>query len=55
MKIFSVRFYKNNKVIGEVINDNLDKELKRIIKMSKKKGKKIRHSNFNKYVSKTRS
>ncbi len=29
MKIYSVRFYKNNKVMKEVLNDNLDKELKR--------------------------
>ena len=33
MKILSVRFYKNNKLIGEVLNQNLDKELKKKIKV----------------------
>ncbi len=37
LKILSVRFYKNKKVAKEVINDGLDKELKRIIRMPKKK------------------
>lgn len=41
MKIFSVRFYKDNKVIGEVLNEGLDKELKKIIKFPKKVSKKI--------------
>lgn len=42
MKIFSVRFYKNGKVNSEILNDNLDKELKRKLKLPKKnKGKKI--------------
>lgn len=41
IKIFSIRFYKNNKVVGEHINENLDKELKRIVKTPKKKSKKI--------------
>jgi len=36
MKIFSVRFYKNKKVIKEVLAENLDKELKRKIKLPKK-------------------
>ncbi|HRZ85726.1 MAG TPA: 50S ribosomal protein L3 [Candidatus Paceibacterota bacterium] len=36
MKIFSVRFYKNNKVINEVINSNIEKELKRAVKLPKK-------------------
>ena len=27
VKILSVRFYKNRKVVNEVLNDNLDKEL----------------------------
>lgn len=36
MKIFSVRFYKNGKVIKEVLAKNLDKELKRKIKIPKK-------------------
>lgn len=34
MKIFSVRFYKNRKVIGEVVVSN-DKELKRVLKVPK--------------------
>ena len=41
MKIFSVRFYKDNKVMGEVLNENLDKELKRKIKLPKQIKKKI--------------
>lgn len=36
MKILSVRFYKNSKVAKEVLAENLDKELKRQIKMPKK-------------------
>jgi len=35
IKILSVRFYKNNKVVGEVLNSNSDKEVKRKIKMPK--------------------
>ncbi|MEK6830582.1 MAG: 50S ribosomal protein L3 [Nanoarchaeota archaeon] len=35
IKILSVRFYKNNKLIGEVLNQNLDKELKKKIKLPK--------------------
>ncbi|MEM0465236.1 MAG: 50S ribosomal protein L3 [Candidatus Pacearchaeota archaeon] len=41
IKILSVRFYKNKKVIGEVLNSNLDKELKRKIKLPKSIKKKI--------------
>lgn len=41
MKIFSARFYKNNKVVGEILAENLDKELKRKIKLPKNKGGKI--------------
>lgn len=41
IKIFSVRFYKDNKVVGEVLNENIDKELKKKIKLPKKKNKKI--------------
>jgi len=41
MKIFSVRFYKNRNVVNEVLVENLDKELKRKVKLPKKKGKKI--------------
>lgn len=37
MKIFSVRFYQNGIVKKEIINDNLSKDLKRIMKMPKKK------------------
>ncbi len=35
-KIFSTRFYKNNKVAEEILNKNLDKELKRKLKFPKK-------------------
>ncbi|MFH1917705.1 MAG: 50S ribosomal protein L3 [Nanoarchaeota archaeon] len=41
MKIFSVRFYKNGKVANEVLSENLDKELKRKLKVPKKKGKSV--------------
>lgn len=41
MKILSVRFYKNGKVISEVLSENLDKELRKKIKLPKKKGKSI--------------
>ena len=41
MKILSVRLYKNSKVLREILSENLDKELKRQIKMPKKGGKKI--------------
>jgi large subunit ribosomal protein L3 len=41
MKIFSIRSYKDGKVIGESLNDNLDKELKGIVKLPKKTQKKI--------------
>ena len=44
LKIFSVRFYKNGKVIDEVIGENLDKELKRKIKLSKSKKKNVEES-----------
>jgi large subunit ribosomal protein L3 len=36
MKIFSVRFYKDGKVMKDVLNENLDKELKRRVKIPKK-------------------
>jgi len=39
MRILSVRFYKNNQVMKEVLNENLDKELKRKIKLPKEKKK----------------
>ncbi len=35
MKIFSARFYKNGKVMTEIVLDNKDKELKRKIKLPK--------------------
>ena len=41
MKIFSVRFYKNGKVMKEVLAENLDKELKKKIKLPKTKKTKI--------------
>lgn len=41
MKIFSARFYKNGKVAGEIISENPDKELKRKLKIPKKKAQKI--------------
>ena len=41
LKILSVRFYKNNQVAKEILAENVDKELKRKIKISKKKIGKI--------------
>lgn len=41
MKILSIRFYKNGKVAKEILNKNLDKELKRKIKLPKKEAKKL--------------
>ena len=41
IKIFSVRFYKDNKVLGEVLNENIDKELKKKIKLPKQKKNKL--------------
>lgn len=41
LKIFSVRFYKNRKIVKEVLAENLDKELKRKVKLPKKKSEKI--------------
>ena len=35
VKIFSTRFYKNGKVVGEVLNNNIDKEVKRKVKLPK--------------------
>lgn len=35
LKIFSVRFYKNNRVMKEVLAENLDKELKKKVKVPK--------------------
>jgi len=39
MKIFSVRFYKNGYIVKEVINENLDKELKKVAKLPNEKTK----------------
>lgn len=36
MKLFSVRFYSGDKIKTEIISDNLDKELKRKVKIAKK-------------------
>ena len=41
MKIFSVRFYRDGKVVKEILAPRLDKELKRKIKFPKKSEKKI--------------
>ncbi len=41
LKILSVRFYKNNKVVGEILNSNIDKEMKKKIKVPKEFKKKI--------------
>lgn len=35
MKIFSVRFYKDNIVMGEVLNSGIDKEMKKNVKVPK--------------------
>ena len=35
IKIFSVRFYKNGKSVGEILNYNIDKEIKRKLKLPK--------------------
>jgi large subunit ribosomal protein L3 len=41
MKIFSVRFYKNGIVSNEIISKNIDKELRRKLKIPKKNEKQI--------------
>lgn len=41
LKIFSIRFYKEGKVAGEILNSNLDKELKSKLKIPKSPNKKI--------------
>jgi large subunit ribosomal protein L3 len=41
MKIFSIRFYKNGIVAREVLSENLDKELKRRIKLPKEHKSKL--------------
>ena len=37
MKVYSARFYKNGIISKEVLNENLDKELKRVLKLPKNK------------------
>nr|AJS12619.1 50S ribosomal protein L3P [uncultured archaeon] len=37
MRIFSVRFYKDGKVASEVLNEHIEKEMKRKVKLPKKK------------------
>ena len=41
MRIFSVRFYKNGTVSKEILSENLEKELKKKIKLPKVKSKNI--------------
>jgi len=41
IKIFSIRFYKYGKVLADVLNDNIDKEMKKKLKLPKKALKKI--------------
>ncbi len=35
IKIFSVRLYKNNNVVQDILSDNIDKEMKRKVKVPK--------------------
>ena len=42
MKVFSVRLYKKGIVNKEILNDNLDKELKRVVRMPSKSKKSIK-------------
>ena len=39
IKIFSIRFYKNNKVVNEILTESLEKELKKKVKIPKDKSK----------------
>ena len=41
MKIFSIRFHKNKQIAKEILSENLDKELKRKVKLPKKASEKI--------------
>jgi large subunit ribosomal protein L3 len=41
MKILAVRFYKNKKVLGDVLNSNIDKEVQKKIKLPKAVKKKM--------------
>ncbi|MEK6872552.1 MAG: 50S ribosomal protein L3 [Nanoarchaeota archaeon] len=49
IKILSVRFYKDNNLIGGILNQNLDKELKKKIKLPKQIKNKV---DFDKYKGK---
>lgn len=40
LKIFSVRFYKDKKIVSEILSEKLDKELKRKLKLPKTSSKK---------------
>jgi len=46
MKILSVRFYKNDKVAKEILNDNIDKEMKKKIKLPKQLNTKKKLDDF---------
>jgi large subunit ribosomal protein L3 len=41
LRIFSVRFYKNNQVAKEILAENFEKELKSKVKLPKKSGQKV--------------
>ena len=49
MKIFSVRFYKNNNVMKEFLNKNLDKDLRKRLKLPKKESGKIENIKIEEY------
>lgn len=49
MKIFSVRFYKNNKVAKDFLNVSLEKELKKKIKIPKKNSLDLEKINLSDY------
>jgi len=48
IKIFSIRFYKNNKVVKEILAENFDKELKRKINAPKTK-KRVEFENIDNF------
>ncbi len=41
MRIFSVRFYKNNQVVREIVSKNVEKEMKKKVKLPKKDTEKL--------------
>jgi large subunit ribosomal protein L3 len=49
MKIFSTRFYKDGKVVADILSQSLDKELKRKVKLPKEYSKKIEDVNSEEY------